>query len=178
MQRAASIITVILATLSVPSRAAAEPSRSTAPAAELTQLLTARGLDAVAAADPSAPDRFVAALVYPKVQLLVVATRYPAPALMLQQIAAKQYHDVYMALQQTGIADGKIFFQDLGTPGLGGEGVDLLYENVVKQTMFDGAPEKHKMTKQAYDQKVADADALYSRLLTLLVNELKNTTTQ
>ena len=56
-------------------------------ATELDSLLTARGLDAIAAADLQAPDRFVAALAFPKAQLLVVDAVYPAPALMRQEIA-------------------------------------------------------------------------------------------
>jgi hypothetical protein len=161
-----------------PARSTAEPARSTGLAVELTELLTARGLDAIATVDPETPDRFVAALAFPKVQLLVVGSTYPVPALMLQQIAAKQYRDAYIALQQTNVADGKVFFQDLGGDGLRGVEVDVLYENVVNQTVFDGAPEKHNVTKAAYDQKFAAADALYSRLLTLLIKELKSTTTQ
>jgi hypothetical protein len=159
----------------------AQPARSTARAQELTRLLTQRGLDAVATVDPEAPDRFVAALAFPKVQLLVVSAKYPAPELMQQQIAAKEYREAYMALQQSGAADGKVFLQDLGADGLGGvegDGVDVLYENVVNQLVFDGMPEKHKLTKLAYEQKFADVDTLYSRLLMLLINELKSTTTQ
>jgi hypothetical protein len=156
------------------------PLRSPALAAELTDLLTQHQLDAVAAADPEAPDRFVAALVFPNVQLLVVSAKYPAPTLILQQIAAKAYRDAYMALQQSGISDGKVFVQDLAADGLRGEdaqGVDVLYENVVNQTLFDGAPEKRKMTKSAYDQKVQASDATYSRMLTLLINQLKGAAT-
>jgi hypothetical protein len=175
------VVSGVVATVATIAAAGAEPARSTGLAVELTELLTARGLDAIATVDPEAPDRFVAALAFPKVQLLVVGSTYPVPAWMLQQIAAKQYRDAYIALQQTNVADGKVFFQDLGGDGLRGvkgDGIDVLYENVVKQTVFDGAPEKHNLTKSAYDQKLAAADTVYSRLLTLLIKELKGATTQ
>lgn len=165
------VVTSVLSAIAAP--VPAQASRSTALAAELSDLLAQRGLDAVAAVDPQGPDRFVAALLFPKVQLLVVSAKYPAPALAQQQIASKAYRDVYMGLQQAGATEGKIFFQDLGADGLSDAAVDILYEDVVKQTVFDGDPEKHNMTKAAYQQKVADADASYSRLLSLLINELK-----
>jgi hypothetical protein len=58
--------------------------------------------DAIAAADPEEPNRFVAALSYPKSQLLVVDALYPAPALLRQEIVDAKYRDVYLALQQSG----------------------------------------------------------------------------
>jgi hypothetical protein len=61
--------------------------------------------------------------------------------------------------------------------GAEGDGVDVLYENVVNQTVFDGMPEKNKLTKSAYEQKLADTVTLYSGLLTMLINEVKSTTT-
>jgi hypothetical protein len=173
------IVIVAMSAISVPARGAA--ARSPALAAELTTLLQQQKLDAIAAADPDAPDRFVAALAFPKVQLLVVSAKYPAPTLVQQQIATKAYRDAYLALQQSGIADGKVFVQDLGADGLSGsdaQGVDVVYENVVNQTVFDGAPEKHKLTKSAYDEKLEASDATYSRMLTLLIDQLKGTPTR
>ena len=153
----------------------AQGSDSTHLATEVDSLLTARGLDAFAAADPQAPDRFVAALAFPKSQLLVVDAVYPAPALMQHQIAEAKYRDVYLALQQGGVADGRLFFLDLGYEGLRGsaDAVDVLYEGAMKQMLFDGQPEKHKLTKSAYDKAFARAEATYSRLLNVLIGRLK-----
>ena len=155
-------------------------ARSSDLAVELSGLLTTRGLDAVAAPDSAAPNRFVAALAYPKSQLLVVAASYPAPALLLQQIAAAKYHDAYAALQQSGAADGKLFFLDLGYDGLrgGADGVDVLYEGATNEMMFDGLPEKHKLTKDSYQKQFAAAEAAYSHLLTVLIEHLKEPTAQ
>lgn len=152
---------------------------STHLATEIDSLLTARGLDAFAAGDPQAPDRFVAALAFPKSQLLVVDAVYPAPALMQQQIAEAKYRDVYLALQQGGVADSRLFFLDLGYDGLRGsaDAVDVLYEGATAQMLFDGQPEKHKLTKSAYDKAFATAEATYSRLLGVLIGRLKESAT-
>ena len=144
-------------------------------ATELKSLLTARGLEAIAAADPEAPDRFVAAITFPKSQLLVVDAVYPVPALMRQEIEKAKYRDVYLALQQSGVPDSRLFFLDLDCDGWRGvaDAVDVLYEGATKQLMFDGQPEKHKLTKSAYDKEFATAETTYSRLLGVLVNRLK-----
>jgi hypothetical protein len=103
--------------------------------------MTSRGLDAIAARDPEASDVFVAALVFPGSQLLVVSAPYPTPAALDTLLAQRQYRDVYSTLQQPSIKAGKIFVQDLGCDGLHGEDgadVDVLYEQGTTQTMFDG----------------------------------------
>jgi hypothetical protein len=147
-------------------------------ARELTGLMISHQLGAVAARDSDTPDRFVAALLFPDVQLLVVSARYAAPALLQEQLARKEYQEIYAALQQAAIADSKVFFQDLKADGLHAKpegAVHVLYEHVVHQTMFDGNPAKQMLTDAAYAEKFAAADALYSRLLALLIGELNGT---
>jgi hypothetical protein len=73
------------------TRPAAE-LRSSALAKQLVTLMAERGLGTVAARDPDAPDRFVAAMAFPDVQLLVVAARYPVPTLVQDQLAAKRFN--------------------------------------------------------------------------------------
>ena len=93
------------------------------------------------------------------------------------ELTKRQYNDLYGVLQQASIQDSRVFFQDLKADGLHakpGVAVDVMYERVVNQTIFDGAPEKRKMTEAAYLAKFRSADALYSRLLTLLIAEVKN----
>jgi hypothetical protein len=145
-------------------------------AGELTALLHQQRLSAVAAKDPSAPDRYVAALFFPDVQLLVVSARYPEPALLQQQLDQKQYQEVYTALQGAGIPDSKLFVQDLKADGLHAkpaDAVDIVYEHVTAQTIFDGNPGSHKMTEKAYNEKLATTDAEYGRVLALLVDAVK-----
>jgi len=164
MQRAAVMLAVMALAGTVPG-AGADGSKSAPIAHRLATVLAERHLDAIAAADPSSPDRFVAALLYPDVQLLVVGGRYAAPEAMRAQIAAHQYKDVYLALIGSSAPESRLFFQDLKADGLhaeAGGGVDVMYEHVDKQTVFDGKPDPKRFD-------VADAE--YSRLLSLLVTE-------
>jgi hypothetical protein len=146
-----------------------------APAAqELSTLLADRKLEAMAAKDPQEPDRFVAALFFPENQLLVVSARYAAPSLMDERIAKQQYREIYADLQGASIPESKVFFQDLGADGLHPEAeqvVDLMYEKGVTQTIFNGP--KKGVTEKAYAEKFRHADATYSRLLSLLIGELR-----
>jgi hypothetical protein len=173
------IAVAIALTSSLTVGARTEEPQSTHLATELDSLLTARGMDAIAAADPESPTRFVAALSYPKSQLLVVDAAYPAPALMREEIVDAKYRDAYLALQQAGSPVGKLFFVDLGYDGLRDDAeADVLYSGPTKQLVFDGRPEKHQMTKKAYETEFATAEATYSRLLTVLINQLKHTGTR
>ena len=162
--------------LCVPGAVAAQQTQSASAAAELSALMNAKKADVVAAVDPGEADRFVAAMVFPGVQLLVMSARYDAPAVLRDQIAKRQYADVYAALQQSSIQDSRIFFQDLKADGLHlkpGAGVDVMYERVVNQTIFDGNPTKQKMSEAAYAEKFKAADTAYSHMLTLLVQQVR-----
>lgn len=156
--------------------AAAPDSESAASAAELSALMGTRGATVIAAADPVEPGRFVAAMIFPGVQLLVVSARSATPDLLRDEIRTHQYSDVYAALQQSSIPESRVFFQDLKADGLHlkpGAAVDVMYERVVNQTMFDGNPAAHKLTDAAYAAKFKAADAAYSRMLTALIQELR-----
>jgi hypothetical protein len=158
-----AVACVALVALAAAAAGQALDSRSAPLARQLASVLAARQLDAIAAPDPAAPDRFVGALLIPNVQLLVVAGRFPSPDAVRAQIAAHQYKDVYLELTGGSAPDSRVFFQDLKADGLHpapGGGVDVMYEHVDKQTIFDGKPDKARFTA---------ADEEYSRLLALLV---------
>jgi hypothetical protein len=72
-----------------------------------------------------------------------------------------------------------LFFLDLGYDGLRGtpDAVDVLYEGPTNELVFDGSPEKHKLTKAAYEKQLASAEATYSHLLTVLIGHLKESGT-
>ena len=170
------IVVGLVLGLSAHSVLAAEESASTASAAELTGLMEARKATVIAAPDPADPGRFVAAMLFPRVQLLVVSARYPAPDVIGGQIAARQYADVYSALQQSSPQDSRVFFQDLGADGLHakpGDTVDVMYEHVVAQTIFDGNPAARNLSNAAYGERFKAADAVYSRMLNLLIQQLR-----
>lgn len=154
----------------------ADVSTSEPVARELGRLMVQQKLPAFAAKDPRAANTFVAAMLFPNVQLLVVAGEPVAPAATQAQIDQKQYNDVYLTLQQAVNPNSKIFFQDLKADGLhakAADAMDIVYEHVSAQTMFDGQPAKHKLTEAQYSQKFAEADAAYARLLQVLVDSLK-----
>ena len=68
------------------SSAGAQERQSSALVDDLASLMTARQLEAVAARDPDSPDHFIAALLMPEVQLLIVSAQYPAPAELQAQL--------------------------------------------------------------------------------------------
>ncbi len=79
---------------------------------------TPRKLDAIAAADPSEPGAFVAALYIQGSQLLVVSAKYAAPPLLTAKIKAKEYRDVYIDLSSASVAGSKVFVIDQNCDGL------------------------------------------------------------
>jgi hypothetical protein len=168
-----------LVILSARVQAAPPGGGSSAVAGELTTLMTDRHLDAIAAQDSEHPDRFVAALLVPGAQLLVVSATYPNPGELQAQIAQMNYRDVYAALQQPTAQPTRVFFIDAGCDGIhsGGDAVDLMYEKGTQQTLFDGRWKPQGLTEAAYTKKVDAAEQEYSRLLQLLTATLKGRAT-
>jgi len=165
-----AVTAALLGLLASAMTAAPSESQSAALARRLATALHDQQLEAIAAADPKAADRFIAALIFPGVQLLVVAGQYAAPDSLRNQIAAHQYKDVYLALTGGSAPESRVFFQDLKADGLhasADDGVDVMYEHVDKQTVFDGKPDRARF---------AAADAEYSRLLSLLLQQASTAT--
>jgi hypothetical protein len=155
----------------------AQPS-SAGLAHDLVEALQQQKLEAIAAVDPSDPNRFVAAL-YSAGQLLVVSARHPAPAALTDQLGRKEYHDVYRALSGTSMPESKFFVQDLGADGLHNtpDSIDVVYEKGVDQLIFDGRPEAHKINKRTYAEKYQQAEDRYDQMLKLLLGATRGTTT-
>jgi hypothetical protein len=152
--------------------------RSAALASALNGLMSTAGVDAMAAADPEHPDRFVAALAVPGVQLLVVDAKSPAPAVVTQRIAARQFRDVYTELQRQEARQDRVFVYDIGADGLSSKGGDVLYASGEVQTIFNGEPAAQKLTESTYRQRLAESDERYSRMLSLLIDALKRPPSQ
>ncbi|MEO8075515.1 MAG: hypothetical protein ABI818_04245 [Acidobacteriota bacterium] len=143
-------------------------------ASELVALMKSRNLDAIAAPDPEQQDRFVAALLIPDVQLLVVGATTTAPAYLQSQLAQHLYRDAYSTLQSAAVLKTKLFFQDMGSDGLTeGGSLDIMYEHGTEQTVFDGDWKRQKISKAAYDKKLQKADADYAKMLQLLIEALR-----
>jgi hypothetical protein len=161
--------------LTLPPAAAAQATRSSSVAAELAALMNAQQLDAFAAQDPEAPNRFLATLLVPKVQMLVVSAEYPTPSELQAQLGQKNYRDVYAALHQPAAAQTRFFLIDLGCDGLrpGADDVDVLYEKGTTQTLFNGEWKKQGLSEAAYNKRVEETEARYASLLTRLRDALK-----
>ena len=169
-------VSVLLLGGGLPLRAQQQGSQALA--GDLASLMTSRNLDAVAAQDPEAPDRFVAALLIPDVQVLVVSAQYPVPGELQAQLIQQNYRDVYTALHQPSAQGTRFFLIDAGCDGLrpGDESVDVLYEKGTTQTLFDGRWKPQGLSEAAYTKRVQDTETRYSRLLAILTSAVQTTT--
>jgi hypothetical protein len=86
-------VALALCLFAAPEVAAAQESRSAPLAHELTALMAALGLRSVAAEEPDTAGRFVVALVFPKVQLLVMSARHPSPSLLRDALRKRRYDE-------------------------------------------------------------------------------------
>lgn len=157
--------------------AAGQESKSAAAAKELSQLLDAGKLDAIAAPDPATPGSFIAAMYIPGAQLLVVSAKYSAPTLIADKLAKKDYRDIYMDLQAASVAGSRTFVQDMLADGLiakpDGAG-DVFEEGQQKAITFDGEWKKAKMSEDEYMKRFADSDDKYAKMLQILVAQVKS----
>jgi hypothetical protein len=169
------LVLIALVTLGLaPSLHAGQDSKSAASAKELTQVLDAAKLDAIAVADPSTPGSFIAAIYIPETQLLVVSAKYSAPALLVDKIKSGDFRGVYMDLHAAATTGTKIFVQDMGPDGLVSRNDNGdSWEEGGKTLVFDGQWKKAKSSEAEYTKAFTDADEHYARMLSLLLTEVK-----
>jgi hypothetical protein len=170
------VAAAIAALVALPTPLYGQQARSPAAAKELAAALDAAKLDAIAAADPSDPGTFVAALYFPGAQLLVVSAKYAAPPLLVEKMNSKNYRDVYIDLNSASVAGSKVFIIDQSCDGLvakpDDEAADT-FENGDSQLSFDGDWKKAKLSEEAYMKAFADADDRYAKILGLLASQAK-----
>ena len=167
--RLAALLTVVCS-----GPAFAQESKSAPLAKELAAALGAAKLDTIAAKDPAVPGVYVAALYIPGSQLLTISGKYSAPQLLDQRLTKKEYRDIYLDLN--GAAEAKVLFEDFGIDGL-----KLRPDNQApdscevggKRTVFDNDPKKQRLTDEEYEKAFADADQRYANILTLLLAQLR-----
>ena len=176
---ARSVVLVVACLLSalLPTTVQGQESKSTALAKELTQLLDAKKLEAIAAKDPSAPDLFVGALNYPGSQPMVVSARYLVPALLVEKIAKKEFMEVYTDLSSAAIEGSRTLVMDSQGDGLKPRKEDGRFDTCdsgTKSWVFDGEWKKQKFaSEEDYLKAFADADAAYAKALTALIAQVK-----
>jgi hypothetical protein len=163
-------LTVALCLVALPTPAAARQTRpETSPVLvkQLVTMMAARQVDAVATVDPDEPGRLIGALIVGD-QLMVISSRHKASEYLELQIGKRQFRDVYMSLQD-GIAEGRLFFHDLGCDGFGSGDLDIFYEGAKGRTLLDGNWLAQGITEPEYAEKRRGAEEKYVKALTALI---------
>jgi hypothetical protein len=142
---------------------------------ELVTTMNTQKLTAFAAQDPAVPTRFVAAMLFPETQLLIVSAVSTSPDYINAQIAQKQYAEVYASLNASAAPATKLFFQDMGCDGLSrdGEQVDVMYDERGQQVLFDGQGKISRLSKTEYAAKFATAETQYAAMVAVLLKGLR-----
>jgi len=174
----AHVVVAALMLLVIAGSAMAQESKSAAMARSLAAALDAAKLTAIAAKDPSDPEAFVAAMYFTGSQLLVVGAKYQPAVLLTLKLDKKEYQEIYIDLNSAAVAGSKIFIEDPGADGIKADHEDNkafdALERGNKRTMFDDHWRKEqKLSDVEYAKIVADADALYARLLQALLAQVK-----
>ncbi len=171
-----TVLALSVAMLSMPVEAGAQDLKSTDLAKQLTQLLDSKKLESIATAGTT-PGTYIAALYFPGTQLLVVSAQYTAPAMLAELIARKDFRGVYVELTSASVQSSKVLVMDAYANGLlpkpSGDQPPDSVDRAGTESKFDGAWKKAKITEADYMKAFADADAAYTHVLQLLINQLK-----
>ena len=169
------LLSVAGLTLGFSVPAFAQDPQSATPARELAQLLADKKLDSIAARVPGSPDEFAAALAFPG-QMIVVWAKFSAPAMLNEKIIKREYREAYLDLNSASTPASRHFVTDLGADGLrkGGKNQPAdSHEVAAKNMRFDGSWKEDKMSESDYVKAHADADAAYSKVLAILIAQMK-----
>lgn len=180
--RAVAAAILVFTTLTGAGVAFAQPTPQTAtPVKELATLLAAKpggaGPRFIAAEDPTDSSRFVAAMLLPDLQLLLVSAKYSAPVLLRERVLTRKYQDAYQDLQAASSPEGKVVIEDLLANGLAskpakGQAPDAATIDG-KTVSFDGQWRKAKLKEEEYGAAFSTAEQQYVRLLGLLIAQAK-----
>ncbi len=158
---------------------------TSAKAKELVALLQSKKLDPpVYAAHADVDGRFVAVLLIPGVQLLVVAAQYERPTDIDYRIYNKDFMGAYSDLRASVLSKNRVVIEDAFCDGLVAQpGKDQLVSDSASiesgKHVFDGVfadPKKRdpkKISLEDYSKNFSSADQQYSTLLDLLLTQLK-----
>jgi hypothetical protein len=159
-------------------------SVSTDKVKELAALMAAKKLESFAARDGEDTQRYVAVLVIPNVQLLMVSCKYTQKNDIEYSLYTKQYHVAYQDLR-SGVFGSERFFVDdaqldglVAVPGKNPQHDAIAIEK--DRQVFDGlfgdgkGRNAKKPLTDVYMKTYSDADARYARLLDVLIAQLKS----
>ena len=158
-----------------------QPPASAAAAAQLTELMTAKALDTLAAVHPEESDRFVAAMHIKGVQLLAISSKYAAPSLLKEKLLKGDYRGVYLDLNAAGTREGRFFAEDMQANGLKADRApnapfDIVTRDMTSRTLYDGGWKQRRVTEAAYREQFSRDDAEYAKLLGILIAAVQATT--
>lgn len=159
------------------SREGQAPGGTKSPALvqQLAKAMADSELTSVAARHPEGEDRYVAAMLFPGVQLLLITARSTAPAYVESKLSARDDASVYAALHQ-GVAESKFFVHDMGGDGLTGAAggvADILYLQGKDQRIIDGDHKAAGLSAADYAKLVRESDQRYAELLAILLEAVR-----
>lgn len=161
--------------------AMAQPSERTASmATKFVEIMTpkAEGYAPryMAAADPTDDERFVAAMLIPGVQLLIVDAKYQVPVLLRERLLTGKYQEAYLDLSTATAVQDRLTIEDILADGLAfkpakGVAAGDVVVRAGESIEFDGAWRKQKIKEEAYEEAFAATEADYVRILGLLIGQ-------
>ncbi len=177
------VAAAVLMTIGTTITASAQVSEDTAKAAKsLVDVLSpqAEGYAPrfMAAANPEDPDRFVAAMLIPGVQLVVVAAEYSVPVLLRERLLTGKYQDAYMDLSTATDRKTRLTIEDIQADGLafkppkGVASGDLIVRSG-EELRLDGQWRKKRMKEEDYQAAFDQAREDYVRIINLLLEQAK-----
>lgn len=171
------LVALLLATVSISA-----DGRSAELAGELVKLMEQRNLDTIAAAHPTDPGRFVAAMHIKGVQLLVISGRYSAPALLKEHLIKRDYRQVYVDLNSAADKQGRLFITDSQANGLRATPeknapFDISWRDMTAQILYNNDWKGQKLKEEAYRKRFAEDEAEYVAMLEILKNSLSHAST-
>lgn len=168
------LVAVVLAT-SAPLVAAGTSAEL---AADIVKLMEQHNLDTFAAAHPTDPGRFIAAMHIKGVQLLVMSGRYSAPALLKEQLIKGDYKKVYLDLNAAADKQGRLFITDSQANGLRAEPeknapFDISWRDMTAQILYNRDWKTQKLKEADYRKRFSEDEAEYTAILEILKNALE-----
>lgn len=160
------------------AQASADTSQVAKQLAEALASQTGAGPRFIAAADPTDADRFVAAMLIPGIQLVVVAADYAVPVLLRERLLTGKYQDAYMDLSTATDRASRLTIEDIQADGLafkppkGVASGDLIVRKG-KELRLDGQWRKKRMKEDEYREAFDEARADYVRIVGLLLAQAK-----
>jgi hypothetical protein len=173
----ALVVGLLLATAPLPAA-----GTSAELAADLVKLMEQRSLDTIAAAHPTDPGRFVAAMHIRGVQLLVISGRYSAPPLLKEKLIKGDYRSVYLDLNAAAEKQGRLFITDSQANGLRvlpekNAPFDISWRDMTAQILYNNDWKNQKLNEAAYRKRFAEDETEYAAMLDILKHALSATST-